>query len=576
MATRTSLLAILNGLHQMVDLTADELVLDTVMLGGNAGTVLSKTILDNLIALQDGTDFSDGTGSHTHDGRYFTETELGDDTGAGGSTLLGDDNSYSNFTPAASTIKGALSGIDTALGSVSADAKDVKVSANDSTPGFLEGKIVSANSMLTIATLNDAGDEDLQLTIVNSAIDHGTLAGLADDDHTQYHNNTRGDARYYQKSEFVTTSTAGAPVKLDGGGKISSTQLPAAVMTYEGTFDASATPATPLLNGDGAADAGMVYLASVAGSYNFGAGAITFAIGDWAVYNGTIWEKSVNSNAVVSVNGSTGVVTVNAINQLTGDVTATVASGSQSKATTVAAIAGTTVSGTTGTGNVMFSASPTTTGTLTAAAISASGTVTGSNLSGTNTGDQTITLTGDVTGSGTGSFSTTIANNAVTASKIAAAAFDGTTITGGGGSAAAVQYAPMVKKTMVAGESMAANTSFLVRMAVTGETAGRVYKATNAAAATDGKFYALGIALKTSAVSAGDSVDVVFMGSYTQGSSDTAFASGDVGKPVYLTTAGAMSVTAPSSSGAAVYRIGVVETTTKIWIDSKQLNGILA
>ena len=36
-----------------------------------------------------------------------------------------------------------------------------------------------------------------------------------------------------------------------------------------------------------------------------------------------------------------------------------------------------------------------------------------SNLSGTNTGDQTITLTGDVTGSGTGSFAATIATDAV-------------------------------------------------------------------------------------------------------------------------------------------------------------------
>ena len=35
-------------------------------------------------------------------------------------------------------------------------------------------------------------------------------------------------------------------------------------------------------------------------------------------------------------------------------------------------------------------------------------------LSGTNSGDQTITLTGDVTGSGTGSFATSIANGAVT------------------------------------------------------------------------------------------------------------------------------------------------------------------
>lgn len=40
-------------------------------------------------------------------------------------------------------------------------------------------------------------------------------------------------------------------------------------------------------------------------------------------------------------------------------------------------------------------------------------------VEGTNTGDQTITLTGDVTGTGTGSFATTIANNAVTNAKMA-------------------------------------------------------------------------------------------------------------------------------------------------------------
>jgi hypothetical protein len=48
-------------------------------------------------------------------------------------------------------------------------------------------------------------------------------------------------------------------------------------------------------------------------------------------------------------------------------------------------------------------------GNITPTSVAATGTVTGSNLSGTNTGDQTITLTGDVTGSGTGSFATTLA-----------------------------------------------------------------------------------------------------------------------------------------------------------------------
>ena len=45
-----------------------------------------------------------------------------------------------------------------------------------------------------------------------------------------------------------------------------------------------------------------------------------------------------------------------------------------------------------------------------------------STLSGSNTGDQTISLTGDVTGSGTGSFATTIANSAISTIKIADAA----------------------------------------------------------------------------------------------------------------------------------------------------------
>jgi len=52
-------------------------------------------------------------------------------------------------------------------------------------------------------------------------------------------------------------------------------------------------------------------------------------------------------------------------------------------------------------------------------AVTATSTITASNLSGTNTGDQTITLTSDVTGSGTGSFATTIAAGVVSNAKLA-------------------------------------------------------------------------------------------------------------------------------------------------------------
>lgn len=50
--------------------------------------------------------------------------------------------------------------------------------------------------------------------------------------------------------------------------------------------------------------------------------------------------------------------------------------------------------------------------------ITTSGSVTASNVSGSNTGDQTITLEGDVTGTGTGTFTVTIPNDTVTFDKI--------------------------------------------------------------------------------------------------------------------------------------------------------------
>jgi hypothetical protein len=94
---------------------------------------------------------------------------------------------------------------------------------------------------------------------------------------------------------------------LDAGGKIPASELPSTVMDFKGNWDADTN--TPTLV-DGTGDAGDVYLVSVAGTQDLGSGSITFAEGDWVLYNGTIWQKSINSNAVVSVNTQTGVVTL--------------------------------------------------------------------------------------------------------------------------------------------------------------------------------------------------------------------------------------------------------------------------
>lgn len=107
---------------------------------------------------------------------------------------------------------------------------------------------------------------------------------------------------------------------------------------YAGTYNA--TTNTPALANTDTGKNGYVYYVTVAGTQNFGAGAISFDVGDKVVNNGTTWDKWDMTDAVTSVNGSTGAVTVNAINQLTGDATAGPASGSQSQALTLATVNG--------------------------------------------------------------------------------------------------------------------------------------------------------------------------------------------------------------------------------------------
>lgn len=98
---------------------------------------------------------------------------------------------------------------------------------------------------------------------------------------------------------------------LDSGGKVPSSQLPSSVMDYKGNWNASTN--TPTLI-DGTGSAGDVYRVSVAGTQDLGSGSVTYDIGDWVVYSGTIWEKSSNSNAVTSVNGQTGAVSLSTTN----------------------------------------------------------------------------------------------------------------------------------------------------------------------------------------------------------------------------------------------------------------------
>ena len=81
-------------------------------------------------------------------------------------------------------------------------------------------------------------------------------------------------------------------------------------VTYKGTWDAATN--TPTL-ASGVGTQGDYYVVNVAGTTNLD-GITDWEIGDWAIFNGTVWEKVDNTDAVTSVNGQVGTVVLDAAN----------------------------------------------------------------------------------------------------------------------------------------------------------------------------------------------------------------------------------------------------------------------
>ena len=102
----------------------------------------------------------------------------------------------------------------------------------------------------------------------------------------------------------------------------------AGAVNYQGTWNASTNTPT-LVSSVGTK--GEYYVVSVSGSTNLN-GITDWVAGDWAIFNGTVWEKVDNTESVISVNGQTGVVVLTP-----GDIGAA--------ANTVEIIAGTGLSG---------------------------------------------------------------------------------------------------------------------------------------------------------------------------------------------------------------------------------------
>lgn len=109
---------------------------------------------------------------------------------------------------------------------------------------------------------------------------------------------------------LIPTSQKGAAngvATLDVAGQLTLSQWPVGLFEYKGTWNAS-TNSPALANGTGRQ--GDVYVVTVAGTTNFGAGGIAFQIGDRVAYDGTAWSRWNAPDGVSSVAGRLGDVTL--------------------------------------------------------------------------------------------------------------------------------------------------------------------------------------------------------------------------------------------------------------------------
>ena len=97
-----------------------------------------------------------------------------------------------------------------------------------------------------------------------------------------------------------------APLGADS--KISTTYLPAAVLgalNYQSTWNANTNSPTIPVAASG--NKGYYYVVSVDGTTNLD-GIVEWKVGDWAISNGSVWQKCDNTDAVVSVAGLMGAI----------------------------------------------------------------------------------------------------------------------------------------------------------------------------------------------------------------------------------------------------------------------------
>ena len=574
MANISILSRLVTGVQRNVDLSVNTLVVQALSTGTN---VLTDTILGRLLSLQNGSDVA--ATFHTHNTVYYTKTQVGSvAAGTSGATLIGTGNTYTHVTPASATVEATLAALDAAVGS-STTATDsifriVNTTDNTKQIAFSAGTIATGQTRTITMP-----DSNVNLGLVATAIQaNGSVTFTANQSHGGFRATNLADAVGAQDAVTLNQLQAQAAgldwkqhvrAMSDSNNTLTGTQTVDGAALIAGDRILVQNQTIPANNGIYVVAAGAWARSTDANSATSLLAAAVF-VDEGTAYKGSAWVQTAPAPITVGTTAITFVkfasilplVFRNGLTQ-TGQNVDVTAGDTSLLSTLNSLIVNLNASGGIVTSSGIKINLESTNPTLQ---------ITSNQLGAKLDAARAITTGAAGIGVNVDGVSTEISANAL---RIKTTAYDQKTITGGSGSAAAVASAPLSKRTLVAGQSFAANTTFAVRWALTGETAGQVYAADKDATSTN-KYMAIGLALSTSAVTAGQNIDVIMLGEYTQGTNDTAFASTDVGKELYVSTAGALILGAAlaGTTGEAAFCIGVIQATNKVWVDFKSLRGI--
>ena len=581
MADITRLSRLLNGVTRGIDTSSNTIVMSSLKLGT---TELTKSILDKLILINNAAD-NDGT----FDSRYYTQTQVdnlldGQDDASeitytpttltdwnGDADPGNTDSALDQLAGRTTTVEGDLSAHTSNTSNPHSVTKSQILTGNLIVNADVDASAGIAFSKMASLTANSALYTDasgiIQAHGTVSDVELGYLNGATSNLQAQINALSSSYNRRKKAIDYIIDNTAVPPTEISGDRYVLSHDggTPHAdwdgasagdIVEFDGTSWVATTPA----------EGWVLYIDTPNKDYLF----VDDGAGQWEgratqstnLTDGSIWiGNASNEAAEQTISGdititNTGVASITAGAIVNADIN-TSAGIVESKLTLDYSTSSLNTAISNHTSNTSNPHSVTKAQILTGnlivdADIDASANIATSKLADSSEIAESVTFFGntDITGS------------------------EAETLTDGS-NADSLHFHSTIKADLVAGEGFSANTTYTVRMAISGETAGRVYKA-DIDTTTANKFYAIGVICPSTAISAGQTVSVTFMGLHTLGSSDTAFDTTEIGQAVHIKVAGAWDAVSQIaySTDEASYRIGIVYDTDKILLNGTQLLGV--